>query len=205
MIIKGNHPEPNTITYTKPGFKQFHNDKYVFIPILKNAYRYTATLLEDYGFTKNFDGDFTNKTKIIVLRDPVKRWFIGAANMLYPHFPNMTVTEETVDLLTRIVVLDKHTRAQSNYLAGIDTDDCIFFNVEFDTFTYDLDVFCHRTFGGKVDMSKTNPNLYHTVHPNYTRIQNLLKEFCTTAFVERLKSYYHEDYKLLDTVKFYRG
>lgn len=206
MIINGKNLEPNTINYGNSK-KKFSYNNYVYIPILKNAHRYTTAILSSYGFVINENVECTGKTKIIVLRDPIERWYAGIAQILYFHIPNITIDNDLLNLLTHIIVLDGHSRSQSNYLSGMNTDDCVFFNMDDENYLDTFKNYCRYTFGGKVDLNNSifkNHN-FNTRSPDYIRIKNSLKDHCSDNFKTRLVKYYQEDYDLLNTVKFYRG
>lgn len=207
MIVKGKNPEPNTITY---GYrtKRFFLNNYAYIPILKNAHRLTATVVVAHGFQQDDNVDLKNKIKLVTLRDPIERWFAGISQMLYLHFPKLEINENILDLLTRIIVLDGHSSSQSNYLSGIDTDECIFFNMDQDNYIDTFQHYCARQFGGKVDLANpllNKPKNFSTQVPIYKQIKSELQKYCTDTFRARLKKYYAEDYELLNTVTFYKG
>lgn len=203
MIIKGNQPEPNTLTQAYKD-RRYFLDNHVYIPILKNAHRLTTNVVKGYGFVLNNNVHLSNKTKLVVLRDPVERWYAGIAQFLYLNFPNPEVNDNIIDLLTRLVVLDGHSSSQSSYLKGFNTDECIFFNMDDSDYLENFLHYCNNHIDNIDNLSLPNQN-WNTKVNFYLELKSKLKEFCTTNFKERLEKYYAEDYELLNTVKFYRG
>lgn len=208
MIIETLNPEPASINYSTNNKKLVLNDV-VYIPILKNAHRYTTNLFLAYGFTSEPNVDIKNKLKVVVLRDPIKRWFAGAAQFLYLHGSKITVDENFVEFLTKIVVLDGHTRSQVNYLNGIDTEECIFFNMDDSQYEETIKYYARRKFGGVVDMDKgfyQPDRLTVTSNQNdtYKVIKNKLETMCTGTNLDRLKHYFKDDYKLITNIEFFK-
>lgn len=205
MIIKGNNLEPATINYSYSNSKFYLND-HAYIPILKNAHRLTVTIALAYGFNQNDDIVLTDKIKLVTLRDPIERWYAGMSQIIQSAFPELEINESLVDLLTRIIVMDGHTRSQANYLSGINTDECVFFNMDDPNYKEHFQHYCSRTFGGAVDLNDPKLNksaTYNTSTLIYTNLKSKLKKYCRDEFKLRLKKYYAEDYELLNSVKFY--
>jgi hypothetical protein len=206
MIIEGNVLEPASINFSA-NYKRLYLDNFVYIPILKNAHRYTSTILAAYNFQLDYNISLENKDIIVVLRDPIERWFAGVAQFLNWHVPNLDINEETMKLLTNIIVLDGHTRSQTKFLVGVDTENCVFFNCDQPNFEEKLHDYCRRYLGGIVDMNNlyNRAESYNSTGDVYINFKTLLKEICHPHFFSKLKKYYEEDYKLLESVKFYRG
>lgn len=203
MIIQGNNQEPATINYSANN-KKFVFGNFVYIPILKNAHRYTAKFLSAYNFTLDEQVSVENKKIIITLRDPIERWYAGTSQFLYMHHKNLNIDNETINLLSRLVVLDGHSRSQTNFLKGINTEMCIFFNCDEAHYSDHLQDYCRRNFGGKVQIDNS-PQNFNTLDPNYLEIKRKLKELCLPEHKERLRSYYREDFELINNITFYRG
>lgn len=198
--------EPASMSYSNH-HKKFVLGNYVYIPILKNAHRLTSTIFVGYGFTLDSEVTLDNKLKFVTLRDPIERWFAGTAQFLYWSCPNLQVNVELIDLLTQIIVFDGHTRSQSNYLKGVDTNDCVFFNMDDLRYVDTLHYYARRKFGGVLKLDSSNTSLQintNSAHPKYIEFKKLLKESCTDKFLKRLQNYYSDDYALINNVKFYK-
>lgn len=207
MVITEKNVEPASINYSANN-KRLSLDSFVYIPILKNAHRYVSTVMTAYNFQLDNNVSLENKTILVVLRDPIERWFAGASQFLYWQVDGLQITEEVMKLLTHLIVLDGHSRSQVNFLTNVDTGNCIFFNCDDEDFEKYLHHYCRRTFGGIVDMDNLGPSRppsYHTRNHKYIEFKNKLKEMCTTEHLEKLQKYYSKDYQLLNNVNFYRG
>jgi len=205
MIINGNNLEPASINYSA-NYKKLVFNNFVYIPILKNAHRYTSTVLAAYDFDLDHNVSLENKTILVVLRDPIERWYAGIAQFLTWHTTHLTIDEEVMKLLTSVIVLDGHSRSQSNFLRGVNTDQCVFFNCDEENFSDKLHHYCRRNLGGVVDMSNLTfkAPYYNSTGEKYLNFKKNLKSMCSPIFLERLKKYYAEDYNLLETARFYR-
>lgn len=201
MIIRGNKTEPHTMSYSSNNKKFYYKD-FVYLPILKNAHRLSSTILEAYGFKLDPNVNITDRKILVVLSDPISRWYKGMSQFLYLHCPNLEINNELLNFLTRIVVVDGHTRAQVNFLAGVNTDNCIFFDME-NNFETSLRTFCTKTFGGKMELNRQQP--YSTNSDKYKNIKQLLEHHCTTEYLKRLETYYKDDIELYNSTNFYRG
>lgn len=209
MIIQGNSPEPAHINGSA-NHKQFYLNDFVYVPILKNAHRYTSTVLTAYNFKLkeiNEIIDLKNKKIIVVLREPINRWYAGMSQFLNWQIPKLNINNDVMDVLTHSIVMDGHTRSQVNFLSGIDSDQCVFFNCEDIDFEKNLHNYCRRYLGGKVDMNNliNKPPTYRTITPNYIRLKIQLQEHCSSTHLARLCSYYQDDFNLIDNVQFYKG
>jgi hypothetical protein len=209
MMILGKNREPNTNTASYYKSRLVLGD-YAYIPILKNAHRLTSAIMVNHGFIKNNDVDLSDKIKIVTLRDPISRWFAGVSQFLYLHSPNIIIDENTVELLTKIVVLDGHSSAQANYLSGIDTSECIFFNMDEPNYQQNFQRFCLTNFNNANYLGANNQEIirldhFSTMAPIYKDIKSKLETYCTDQYRNRLIKYYKEDIELYNTVKFYRG
>ncbi len=209
MIIQGNSPEPAQINGSV-SYKQFYYNDFVYVPILKNAHRYTSTLLTAYSFKlkeKDKQLDLKNKKIIIILRDPINRWYAGMSQFLNWRMPELTINDDVMNILTHTIIMDGHTRSQVNFLSGIDTDQCVFFDCEDINFEKSLHHYFRRHLGGVVDMDNlvNKTPTYRNVNPNYIKLKTQLKEYCTSTYFARLREYYDDDYKLISAVEFYKG
>lgn len=202
MIIQGKSIEPNSMNMSVNSKKLFHKN-YTYIPILKNAHRLTTSILLKNGFVFNDSSsttDLQNKIKLVVLRDPLARWYSGISQFLTIKIPNLKLNEEIVDLLTSVVVFDGHTRAQTNYLSGVNTDECIFFNMDDPLYENQLIHFCSTTFNKQIrtfDIGSYSSGM--------TKVKDDLQKYITVKYKKRIIDYYKEDYELFKTVKFYNG
>lgn len=206
VIITNKTLEPASINYSANDKKMLWNN-IVYLPILKNAHRYVSVLLTAYNFKPSSTVNYNDKSFLVILRDPVERWFAGASQFLYRHTSNLEINNEILELLTHLIVLDGHTRSQINFLNGIDISKSVFFNCDDEDFEEKIQHYCRYTFGGIVDMNSLKPENvnYNTSNPYYIDLKQKMKELCSVDQRARLEKYYSYDYELLNNVKFYRG
>ncbi len=107
------------------------NPDYIFIPIPKNASSYTENILNlQCGMNTDVPNNFISnpiflyKKKIIVLREPFKRYISGLIEYLYR--AGISCDQIDFDDLFKTFAFDEHTLLQVQFLKGIDTDTCIF-------------------------------------------------------------------------------
>lgn len=118
------------------------NLDFYYLPILKNAQTWGK-----YFFQKNFNFEYlgdkpinidSNEKKVIVFyRDPMSRWFSGAAQWFAKQTVNgqgLPVDYKIEELMMELVFsagkLDAHTLLQREAFAGLSLNNCIFFDVE---------------------------------------------------------------------------
>lgn len=116
------------------------NYNFYYLPILKNAQTWGK-----YFFKKNFNFVFledkpitiTNKKVIVFYRDPVSRWFSGAAQYFvkesinYKILPNsFKIDNLMMNLIFSAGKLDDHTKIQELAFSGLPYESCVFFDTE---------------------------------------------------------------------------
>lgn len=120
----------------------YYNKDYNFyyLPILKNAHTWG-----EFFFKENFDFkqqgtepiEFYNEKKVIVFyRNPLNRWFSGAAqwfsirmnNRILP--PTYKIDQLMMELIFSAGKLDDHTKLQRESFGNIQLDKCWFFDTE---------------------------------------------------------------------------
>lgn len=177
---------------------------YVHIP--KNASSWTKPNLQDWGWEfYNYHTDKIRKHAIIVLRDPVDRWLSGIGEYLtlyHPEFNNGEWTKYTFDLVFDRVCFDDHTEKQVKFIHGLDTDNCTFFmfgpdyRANFSRFLTDYNM-----------PNKYSKYEYQHVSDNEPTRKNFKELFRAqlqdSKYLNRVKDYFADDYKLIEQVKFY--
>ena len=178
---------------------------YVYIP--KNASSWTKPNLKDWGWEFfNYHTDNLNKHALVVLRDPIDRWVSGIAEYLTLYHPNIQYPfQDTIDLIFDRICFDDHTEKQVKFLHGLFSDQCTFMMCN-DQYRENFSKFIAEKLGD----NKYNKYEYQHVSDNSPDrkrfkliFQRLLDE--NPKYVEKVKNYYYEDYKLIDTVEFYEA
>ena len=201
MIIQENKSESKQMSFNT---KLFYKN-YVYIPIPKNAHRLTTQILFYYNFTEHESTnilDLQNKLKIIVLRDPLQRWYSGVCQYIKSYTRDLIINSDIVNLLTSITLFDIHTRTQTSYLSGIDTDECVFFNLDDKFYENRITYFCDKQF----NKTLSKPGWYgKNTKSLHSEMNEAIKKYMTKEFENRIIEFYKDDYELYNSVKFFRG
>lgn len=183
------------------------DESYVFLPILKNAHSYTSMFFEQgLGWIRCDPNNvtITEKTKIILLRDPIERWISGATEYLHLHHRDFDFNnDDLLMLLFDIIIVDEHTKPQVTFIEGIDLSNALFFNVD-DKLTTNLSKWVRKKFN---PFFNAPTNLWRNSKiENSTKklINNRLSDF-VNRYKERFEYCYEEDYNLINSINFYKG
>jgi len=203
------------IGFCMPGW----NPDYIFIPIPKNASSYTENILKlQCGVTTKVPDNFiTNpiqlsKKKIVVLREPYKRYISGLLEYLY----RAQISSDQVDFddLFKTFAFDEHTSLQVQFLKGIDTDTSIFLKLG-SSYSIDLaHLIQHKLHidqkfpGGEFTGWRYNRTYNRTsTRPEKVAMLDKLTEYLDNheEVVLSLKEYLIPDYNLFNNVQFYNN
>ena len=180
----------------------------MYINIPKNASSWTKpNLLDwDWEFYNYHNDNLYHKKAIVPLRDPVDRWLSGISEYLFLYHKDLKISDIStsyLDLIFDRIAFDDHTEKQSLFLAGLNLSNCIFLYVDN---TY-------RDKFSKLLAYNNMPNSYHRYEYQYTTDENLvkknIKEFFSVKinenkfYLNTLKSYFANDYHLINSVQFY--
>jgi hypothetical protein len=204
MVINGIVDEWVTKGHEFGTCMSHHDSHLMYINIPKNASSWTKPNLKDWGWQfYNFYKDQVEKTAIVVLRDPMERWVSGIAEYLTLYHPTIGAPfHETAELIFDRVCFDDHTERQIRFLDGIRTSDCIFLQ-------------CDENYRAKFGQLLTEhgmPNRYQNYEYQHTsekcpirsRHKRIFAEYIKdTKYYDKVRDYYKEDYKLINSVKFY--
>jgi hypothetical protein len=176
---------------------------YVYIP--KNASSWTKPNLKDWGWEfYNYRADNLNKHALVILRDPVERWLSGIAEYFTLYYPEFTIPfYETQRLIFDRIVFDDHTEKQSKFLVGLDTDNCTFMRCDTD-YRHNFSTFIRDRLG---DNKYYDYKYQHTSEesPQRKRLKIIFQQLLdkNPKYIEQIRDYYEDDYKLINSVKFY--
>jgi hypothetical protein len=187
------------------------NVDWIYVNIPKNATTWTKPILLDHQFENyNYHHDkLYHKSTMIVLRDPVERWLSGVGEFFrLMESDNPAVNLEDLnrksfyEMLLDIVIFDDHTEQQVCFIADLDPKKS----------TY---LWCDSSYRAnftKWMQSYNFPGDYADREYEYTTdsnpqkklFQTYLKEFMTNEkYLNRIKSRYHRDYALINSVNFW--
>jgi hypothetical protein len=182
-----------------------HDLMYVYIP--KNASSWTKPNLKDWGWQfYNYHVDKLTKPALVVLRDPVERWLSGIAEYLTLYHKEMSVPWlETEKLIFDRICFDDHTEKQIKFLNGLDTDNCTFMMCD-RNYRENFSKFISEHLG---DNAYYKYNYQHESEssPDRKRFKYIFKGLLNKnpKYLECIRDYYADDYKLIETVKFYEA
>lgn len=144
------------------------NTNFYYLPILKNAQtwgkcffekNFNFRYLEDKPVTINKD----EKNVIVFYRNPLSRWFSGAAQWFMKYGTPMPIDYKIDNLMMKLIFsagkLDAHTKLQRDAFAGLPYENCIFFDVENYKFQNNLTHYLENVQKAKVahnDLPKIN-------------------------------------------------
>lgn len=181
---------------------------YVYIP--KNASSWTKPNLKDYNwefYNYHFD-NFYNKHSIIVLRDPVDRWLSGIAEYMYLYHSSLDsayFSKSLFDIVFDRVAFDDHTEKQCLFIDGLDFANCTFFW---------CDQNYRKNFSTFLKTKGMENKFYNYDYQNVTSDNFIRNKFKTifqkvieenSKYLSSIKNYFSQDYKLIESIKFYAG
>jgi hypothetical protein len=180
------------------------NGPLMYVNIPKNASSWTKPNLLDWGWEfYNYHTDNLNKTAIIALRDPVDRWVSGIAEYFTLYHPQVTYPfSETLDLIFDRVCFDDHTDKQINCIHGLDTERSIFLKCD-SNYSHNFSTLL---------LEHGMPNRYANFeHQHVSENSELRKKFKfifnkelqNPKYLNQIKNYFEDDYKLMNSVKYY--
>ena len=179
------------------------DSEYMYVYIPKNASSWTKPNLKDFGWEfYNYHTDKLDKHALVVLRDPVDRWLSGIAEYfaLY-HTNHDTWTTDVFNLIFDRVCFDDHTERQVKFLQGLDTDRCTFF--DFNNYRATFSQWITEHYG------ENKYNRYEFQHvseliPTRKKVKDIFKrELENSKYLEQIKNFYEDDYKLINSITFY--
>jgi len=177
-----------------------NNQSLMYINIPKCASTWTKTTLSSLGwvYSNYYDEDFSKFKPIVVLRDPVERWISGISEYFTLYHADIKINEFTsafYDLLFDKITFDDHTEKQLYFIKDIDFHKTVFFKFE-PEYTKKLYNYLNISESYKVVQS---PEKEERICFKNCIIDVLKNE----KYVSKLKQYYKEDYKLINSVNFY--
>lgn len=181
---------------------------YVYIP--KNASSWTKPNLQDWNWDYyNYHVDnLYAKHAIIVLRDPIDRWLSGIAEYMFLYHKNLDSAHFSkcfFDLVFDKITFDDHTEQQILFVERLDLNNCTFF-------------WCDSQYRQRFShflQSKNMPNKYYNYEyqhvtnnePNRSKFKKIFQQTLNenSKYLGNLKQHFNNDYKLINSVKFYAG
>lgn len=199
-------------------------NRLIYIQIPKNASCWTKHhFMPADAYNYYTDGlDNKHHLALVILRDPVERWISGMGQFLAGNSPGSKMYIDTIDWeqVTNKVMFDDHTQPQVDFIANVPWESVVWFKCNnhlphnFIDFmkNYNIDV---NLLDEKDDVTnifnvtkkvqsriiKKNNYLAPAQQTIVDKIINKLNE--NPKYVDRIKEFYQNDYKLYNTVPYY--
>ena len=175
---------------------EVHNKTYIHIP--KNASSFVkGVLIGSGGFWHHSETLVNSAENLIVLRDPIDRWCSGITQYLYNSGQDLSV-DEVFDKIT----FDDHTDLQTYFLQGVDLTSTTYMMVN-DLLRVNMnDWITGNGYRTNVDIAiQYNASAEDERITTKDYYANLIEQ--RPDLMLKLKKHFAEDYKLIESVKFY--
>lgn len=178
-------------------------DRLAYVNIPKNASTQTKNQFLSNGFEFSYFVEHNNDVSyIVLLRDPLERWFSGLFEYLKRrhNYDDIRLNDKFIKKLNKKLIYDEHTEHQHYFIRGLPLERTKFFLCD-NSLEYKLNQYTKLNF-----TYKTNPNTLQNFMkdgvPRY--IENSFSKTKVVKWLknnhERVKEFYLEDYKLIKEV-----
>jgi hypothetical protein len=192
--------------------------KLVYVQIPKNAscwFKHHFMPADAYNYyTDGFDSN--KHLALVVLRDPVERWTSGIGQYLIGWTPGSKFYIDIIDWesLTTQVTLDDHTQPQSDFIANLPYDNIVWFKCDDNLPNNFIDFMKKYNINVKLLDEKDDVtnifNITKKVQPGsqtvsqQTVVDKIISKLNENPkYLDRIKEFYQDDYKLYNTVSYY--
>ena len=156
------------------------------------------------------------KRFIVVLRDPYTRWISGLAQHLSGYEPDHPkfISNLNWNNVFDQVIFDNHTEPQVKFIEGIDPTKTVWFNCD-SNLRYNFLLAWSRKFNDIPSPDSVNnkdldfENMYNVTNKNLVK-KNIAEQITNVLdnnprWQQRIRDFYSEDYKLINSVEFYNS
>ncbi len=188
---KQGHP-PNLCLINDTG-----THKITLIP--KNASTWLKKNLVGNGWQQCSD-ESTHMSTLVLLRDPIDRWFSGVVQYLARNFPAVqynTISSDFAKLIFDQIELDEHTQSQFVFLNNIELDNTSFVWIDH-AFNNNIQTWLKAANSQLVNVNA----IYTTAEDHYRQLlrNKLVDIYQSSAHLQqRLQSYFEIEYKMIET------
>lgn len=189
----------------------------IYVNIPKNASSWISLQFNqgincDARNVNNYDiVDLTQCRFIVILRDPLDRWIAGMTQMIYTEpyqlfdqVNNMHIDTFDWELVMEKIEYDNHTQKQVDFIYNIPRNQIVW--LKFDNQLKDNFINLMLSYGCDVEIKKSdkdNITLKNSVkHSVIKKIVDKLNQH--PEYRQKIIDHYHEDYALINSVKFYK-
>jgi len=197
-------------------------DKLIFVSIPKNASTWVGeNYFHNRNNAKNFMyTDIENIVKIyrckfiVILRDPLDRWISGMTQMIYTepdrHFSKINpMYIDTFDWETVIatVAYDNHTQKQIHFTRVVPFENIVW--LKFDDNLEENFIDLMSSYGVQLIKNDGNTDNAANITNNNDKKISVMNKIVSVLnqhpeYSQKIIEYYHDDYALINSVKFYK-
>lgn len=185
-----------------------HNLKKFYINIPKNATNWGKAAMKNLKWVQgNYHRDKLIKKgyeAIVILRDPMDRWFSGIAEYSSRYnikLHTSQLNDLALKLLTDRVAFDEHTEEQSMFLDSINSDTTTWFKFE-PELNQNFADYVRRVLGIENNLQGIDPK--YTSSGMKAKVRAWLEECLTEENYKSLNKFYEVDQDLYNNVKYYK-
>ena len=170
--------------------------KIALIP--KNASTWLKKNLVDNGW-QQCSNDAMHMSTLVLLRDPIDRWFSGVVQYLARNFPTVqhhTINSDFIKLIFDQIELDEHTQSQFVFLNNIDLDNTTFVWIDHN-FNNNIQAWLASANSQLVNVDA----IYTTAEDHYRQLlRNKLVDVYQSSphLQQRLQSYFEIEYQMIE-------
>lgn len=196
--------------------------KLVYVQIPKNAscwFKHHFMPANAYNYyTNGFDNN--EHLALVVLRDPIERWISGLGQYLIGFTPDHKFYIDNIDweVATTQVVFDEHTQPQHDFIANLSHNNIVWFKcdnnlpINFIDFIkkYNIDVKLLDEKDDVTNIFNITKKVQATLIKKYqapaqqTVVDKVISKLNENPkYLDRIKEFYLDDYKLYNTVPYY--
>lgn len=156
--------------------------------------------------------DLTQCQFIVILRDPLDRWISGMTQMIYTEpatdldgvTNNMNINTFDWKLVMEKIEYDNHTQKQVDFIYGIPHDQIVWLN--FDSQLKDNFINLMLSYGCDIEIKKSDKD---NITPKHSAKHSVMDKIVSKLdqhpeYRQKIIDHYHEDYALINLVKFYK-
>jgi hypothetical protein len=154
--------------------------------------------------------DLTQCRFIVILRDPLDRWIAGMTQMIYTEpatdgiANNMNIDTFDWELVMEKIEHDNHTQKQVDFIYSIPQDQIVW--LKFDDQLKDSFINLMLSYGCDVEIKKSDKdNITRKNSAKHSVIKKIADKLNQhPEYRQKIIDHYHEDYALINSVKFYK-
>lgn len=189
---------------------------WVYVPIPKNACTYIGQVLMANNWRSEPREQNLQKKRnfLIILRDPIERWVSGMTEYLHGLFCHSHTVDEIMDAFNNTVfrglildnmTFDDHTELQTYYLADIPITESIAYIYLDKNLTNKISRLFkfHNVPFHNFPIEQKNISIETVKSDLYLKLTEFVKKNKNYSFDYAIKHKFKEDYKLINSVKFY--